>query len=173
MTLEHIYFVSQSVAAVAVVVSLIFLGLQVRHTNRESLHRSAEESLQKLREIELEMAADADRAGVWLSGLHDFGALSPVSKVRFLLIAHMVLKTNESFFVAFRDGRLTREMYEPEEQHMREFLGYPGIQAAWSIRRHYFHEPFQRWVEEKISAAKKEVGMPFLYREEPTSTRNS
>lgn len=137
----------------------------MRHTNRETLHRTAEESLQRLRDLELEMAADADRAGVWLNGLHDFSALTPVNKVRFLLIAHMVLKTNESFFLAFRDGRLTREMYEPEESHQGEFFAYPGMQTAWDIRRHYFHKAFQKWADERIAAVKKNAAMPCLYRE--------
>jgi len=166
MTLENMFYISQTVAAFAIVGSLLFLGVEMRHTSRESRHRSAEESLQKLRDLELEMAADADRAGVWLSGLHDFSALTPVNKVRFLLITHMVLKTNESFFLAFRDGRLTRDMYEPEEVHQGEFFAYPGMQAAWDIRKHYFHKAFQGWADERIAAAKKNEGKPFLYREE-------
>jgi hypothetical protein len=165
MTLENVFYISQTVSAFAIVGSLLFLGVEMRHTSRESLHRSAEESLQKLRDLELAMAADADRAGVWLSGLHDFSILTPVNKVRFLLIAHMVLKTNESFLLAFRDGRLTREMYEPEELHQGDFFAYPGMQAAWEIRKHYFSKAFQKWADERIAAAKKNVGMPFLYRE--------
>jgi hypothetical protein len=76
-----------------------------------------------------------------------------------------VLKTNESFLLAYRDGRLTREMYEPEELHMAEFLGYPGMQTAWDIRKHYFQKGFRKWGDETIAAAKKGEGMPFLYRE--------
>jgi hypothetical protein len=77
----------------------------------------------------------------------------------------MVLKTNESFFLAYREGRLTREMWEPEEQHQAEFFGYPGLQAAWSIRRHYFHKAFQRWADDRIAAAQKNEGAPLLYQE--------
>jgi hypothetical protein len=165
MTLENVFYLSQTVGAFAIVGSLLFLAVEMRHASRETRHRSAEESLQKLREVELEMAADPERAGVWLSGLHDFAALSPVNKVRFLLIAHMVLKTNESFLLAFREGRLPREMYEPEEVHQGEFLAYPGMQAAWNIRRHYFHKAFQEWADGRIAAVKNHQPLPFLYRE--------
>src|ERR1700750_2874548 len=103
MTLENMFYISQTVAAFAIVGSLLFLGVEMRNTSRENRHRSAEELLHKLRALELEMGAGAERAGVWLSGLHNFSALTPVNKVRFLLIAHMALKTNESFFLAFRD----------------------------------------------------------------------
>lgn len=165
MTLENMFFISQTVAAFATVGALLFLGFEMRHTSRESRHRSAEESLQKLRDLELEMAADADRARVWLTGLHSFAALAPVDKVRFLLVSHMALKTTESFFLAYHEGRLARELYEPEEQHMGEFFGYAGMQAAWDIRRHYFHSAFRKWADAKVAAAKKNEGVPFLYRE--------
>ena len=76
-----------------------------------------------------------------------------------------VLKTNESFFLAFRDGRLTREMYEPEESHQGEFFAYPGMQTAWDIRKHYFHKAFQKWADERIAAVKKNAVVPCLCRE--------
>jgi hypothetical protein len=167
MSLEHIFFISQTVSSFAIVGSLFFLGLEVHHTNREARHREAEESLQKLREMELAMAADADRARVWLAGLHDFEGLEPVDKVRFLLISHMTFKTNESFFLAFQNGRLSRELYEPEERHQAEFFAYPGLQAAWQIRKHYFHSGFQKWVAEKIAIAREIERPPFLYHEGP------
>jgi hypothetical protein len=72
MTLENMFYISQTVAAFALVESLLFLGLEVRHRNLERRHRSSEDSLQKLRDVELHMCGDADRARVWLSGLRDY-----------------------------------------------------------------------------------------------------
>jgi hypothetical protein len=77
----------------------------------------------------------------------------------------MALKTAESFFLAYREGRLTRDMYETEELHQGDFFAYPGMQAAWDIRKHYFHKAFQRWADERIGVAKKNQVMPLLYRE--------
>lgn len=167
MTLENMFYVSQTVAAFALVGSLLFLGLEVRHRNLESRYRSSEDSLQKLRDVELHMCGDADRARLWLSGLHDYEGLAPVDKVRFQLTAHMALKANESFFLAYQEGRLTRDLYEPEAQHQADFLAYPGFQTAWDMRKQYFHEAYRQWVDEMIAATKKSEGMPFLYREEP------
>jgi hypothetical protein len=166
MTLENIFYLSQAVAGFALVGSLLFLGLEVHHRNLETRHRSTEESLQKLRDVELHMCGDADRARVWLSGLHDYAALASVDKVRFQLTAHMALKANESFFLAYQEGRLTRDVYEPEAQHQADFLAYPGFQTAWDMRKQYFSKAYREWVNEKIAAATKYEGMPSLYREE-------
>jgi hypothetical protein len=42
MTLESMFYISQTVAAFAIVVSLLFVGLEVRHSNLESRHRTIE-----------------------------------------------------------------------------------------------------------------------------------
>lgn len=171
MTLESMFYISQTVAAFAIVGSLVFLGIEVRGTNRESRHRITDEYLQNLRAVELEMAGNADLARVWISGLHDFEALAPVDKARFLLVSHMVLKTNESVVLAYRDGHMTPEMYEPEDRHITEFLAYPGMQEAWDIRKHYFHRAFRTLVDEKIAAAQSSGSLPSLYREGATQVR--
>ena len=167
MTLENMFYISQTVAAFALVGSLLFLALEVRHRNLESRYRSTEDSLQKLRDVELHICGDAERARVWLIGLYDYAALPPVDKVRFQLTAHMALKANESFFLAYQEGRLSRDLYEPEAQHQADFLAYPGFQTAWDMRKQYFHQAYREWVEEKIAAAKKREDVPCLYREVP------
>ena len=165
MTLESLSYLSQTVAALAVVVSLVFLALQVRHATWESRHQHTEEAFEKLRAVLLEVAADPDRAQLWLSGLHDFAKLDSVGKVRFLLTAHIVLKTNESFFLAYRNGRLAHGVWEPEERHMTDFFAYAGMQTAWDIRKHYFHADFRTWVDGKITALRQNESPPDLYRE--------
>ena len=43
MTLENLFYLSQCVAALAIIGSLLFLGLEVRHRNEEGRHRRNEE----------------------------------------------------------------------------------------------------------------------------------
>ena len=127
--------------------------------------------MQKLRDVELHMARDSDQARVWLSGLHDYGSLSATDKVRFSLLAHMALKANESFFLAHRGGRMSQELYKLEALRQAGFLRYPGFQAVWLLRKPYFHEAFQRWVDDTIAAAMTAATVPRHYQEEVVSTR--
>jgi hypothetical protein len=75
MTLENMFYISQTVAAFAIVVSLLFVGLEVRHSNLESRHRTIEDTLQNYRAARLSLIDNADVARVWISGLHNFTAL--------------------------------------------------------------------------------------------------
>jgi hypothetical protein len=165
MTLEHMFFISQTIAAFAIVVSLFFVGLEVRHSNRESRHRTIEETLQNYRAARASLIDNADVTRAWISGLHDFTALDAADKVRFLLTADNFFNNVQSFFLHYRDGRMPRELYEPQRAVLDDFLGYPGCQAAWDFRKNYFHVAFRTSVEERIAAARSSRLVPSLYGE--------
>jgi len=137
MTLENMFYISQTVAAFAIVASLLFVGLEVRHSNLESRHRTIEDTLQNYRAARLSLIDNADVARVWISGLHSFTALDAADKVRFLLTADNLFNNVQSFFLHYRDGRMPRELYEPQMAVLGDFLGYPGCQAAWDFRKNY------------------------------------
>jgi len=152
MALEQIFYVCQSIAGLAIVVSLLFVGLEVRHANAESRYRAIEELQQDYRDLRFQIFANADSAGVWLRGLHEFAALNAVDRVRFELVVHGFFGTFQSAFLNYRGGRMTREMYQPQEKNLDDFLAYPGLQSAWSIRKAYFHKEFRALVDAKIAA---------------------
>ncbi|HEY6327045.1 MAG TPA: hypothetical protein VIW73_11100 [Candidatus Cybelea sp.] len=153
MSLEHIFYLSQIIAALALVASLLFVAVELRNSNRESRHRAGEEAYQKFREVQLEVAGNADLARIWAGGVHDFSSLEPLDKTRFLLLTHVFFKNWESVFLVHVDGRLSHELCESTESMAGDLLGYSGIQAAWSARKSYFHPKFREHVNAKIGAA--------------------
>jgi hypothetical protein len=156
MSLEHIFYLSQIIAALALVASLLFVALEVRNSTRESRHRAGEEAYQKFREVQLETASNADLARIWATGVHDFSSLEPLDKTRFLLVAHVFFKNWESVFLVHVDGRLSHELCESTESMAGDLLGYPGIQAAWAARKRYFHPNFRAHVDARIEATRND-----------------
>src|SRR6266404_4508112 len=157
MTLENMFYISQTFAAFAIVVSLLFVGLEVRHSNREARHRTIEELQQNYRAARAPLINHADVAQAFIGGLHDFTALESADKLRFLLVADSLFHNLQSFFLHHQDGRMPRELDEP--------LGYPGLQAAWDLRKNYFHVVFRASVDARIAAARSSGRVPSLYDE--------
>jgi hypothetical protein len=116
------------------------------------------------------IASNAEVARAWLSGLRDFAALDPVDKVRFALTADMFFHTHQSLYLHYRDGRMRRELYEPQRSNMTDFLGYPGLQAVWDLRRHYFHSAYRSMMDDTIATVRTSGPMPDLYREGPAQS---
>jgi hypothetical protein len=152
ISLEHIFYLSQIIAALALVASLLFVAIEVRNSNRESRHRAGEEAYQKFREVQLEVAGNADLARIWANGVHDFSSLEPLDRTRFLLLTHVFFKNWESVFLVHVDGRLSHELCESTESMAGDLLGYSGVQAAWSARKTYFHPEFRTHVDRRLEA---------------------
>jgi hypothetical protein len=91
--------------------------------------------------------------------------LDPVDKVRFLLTADSFFQNVQGFFLHHTDGVLPRAMYGPLRTVLDDCLGYPGLRAAWDLRKHYFHVAFQASVEERIAAIPRGGSVPSLYGE--------
>ncbi len=64
MTLEEIFWLSQTIAAVAIVGSLLFVAMEVRSSNQVSRHWIVEELLADYRDMRMGMASNADVASV-------------------------------------------------------------------------------------------------------------
>ena len=60
---------------------------------------------------------------------------------------------------------MPRELYEPQRALLDELLGYPGLQAAWDLRKNYFHVVFRASVDARIAAARSSGRVPSLYDE--------
>jgi hypothetical protein len=74
MTLENMFYLSQTIAAFAIVGSLFFVGMEVRSSNDVNRHRIIEQLLADYRAAKTGVASDADAARAWLSGLRDYAA---------------------------------------------------------------------------------------------------
>jgi hypothetical protein len=170
MTLEEMFWLSQTIAAVAIVGSLLFVAMEVRSSNQVNRHRIIEELNADYRAVRMGIAANADVARAWLSGLHDFAALDPIDKVRFSLVAESVFHRWETLHLHYRDGRMSRELYEPQRSNMRQFLGYPGLQAVWDLRQHNHSSGFRSMVDDAIATARTSGPMPDIYRESPAQS---
>jgi hypothetical protein len=164
MTLENTFYISQKVAGFAIVVSLLFCR-EVRHSNRESRLRTIQDALQNYRAARFSLIDNADVARACISGLHDVTALDPVDKVRFLLTADSFFNNVQSFFLHHLEGVMPHEVYEPQRAVLDDYLGYPGLQAAWDRRKNYFHVAFRKSVEQRIAAVRSTGLVSSLYGE--------
>ncbi|HXW51375.1 MAG TPA: hypothetical protein VEJ41_05240 [Candidatus Acidoferrales bacterium] len=161
MTLEHIFLISQTVAALAIVGSLLFVAVELRNSTRESRHRAAEEAHQKYQALQLEVASNGDLARVWVTGIHDIGSLNEIDRIRFLLAAHNVFKNWENVHSVWVEGDLPGEIYAAADLMAGDLLAYSGVRAAWSVRRKYFHEAFRSRVDAKIAALPPQPPLPY------------
>ena len=67
----------------------------------------------------------------------------------------------EPVFYQDREGSFDREIWAGFMNQLRDIAAYPGIQAWWATRRHWYGERFREYVETQMSADNR----PSMYGE--------
>lgn len=147
MTLEQVYFLAEIASAVAVVASMIFVGIQLRMATR-AVHASTSQAHSALyHAIVVSLVQDGEFASIWRRALADFESCDPDERVRFIAQASALFRYYESSRVQWLRGQLDPEHWFTIEQQARSLTAQPGIRSWWTLRRHWHSNDFQHWFD--------------------------
>src|SRR6516164_7913770 len=112
MNWEMLSAIGQMVAALGVIPSLIYLGVQIREQNRE--RRRAGINILTAQWSELVKTAQENRefTDLFLRGMRSFGGLNATDKVRFSAFFTRYTRNFEGMYIYYRDGALERALWD-------------------------------------------------------------
>jgi hypothetical protein len=147
MTLEQLALISQLVAALGVIGSLIFVGMQVRQSNRMMRDQATRHHAERIQSVSKAVFEVPDLARIWLKGGENLEALSPEERVRFVNLYVYVLRIWEQLHLQKKSGMMDQQMWEANVNILRDIHRLRGAAAAWRVRRHLFSRRFQAFYE--------------------------
>ncbi len=147
MTLEDVYYIGQTIAVVALVLSLVFVGVQIRQNTNATRAASHGAVSTALNEINRMFAENADLTVIWLSGLRDRQSLSEEDRWRFDSIARAYFHVCETMFIQARLGAGDRGVLQAEESGMAAILAARGVQDWWTENPFGFCAEFRAYVD--------------------------
>ena len=153
MSLEQLSYLSQIIAAAAVVASLIYAALQLRvytKAERESRLVSASADIQEFRRM---LAQDATAARIFFDGLEDLNQLDHVEQLRFNAMMQLVM-TQVRIISSFADI--------PAEHSTTALWTRPGARQWWATARDNYATHMVAMIDRRFAAAatKVESGAP-------------
>lgn len=160
MSLEQWSFLSQIISAVAVVASLVFVGIQLHHGARAVRGSASQAHSALYYEINASIIGDGELARIWRESLEDFDSQTPDAKVRFIALASSIFRFYESSRALWRLGQLDDEHWQMIERQATSFASQPGIKSWWKLRRQWHSAEFCDWYE-----ALPEAGSHTMYGE--------
>jgi hypothetical protein len=138
MSLEDLGNIGEFVAAVAVVLSLIYLAVQIRQNTRQvdvntkALQRSAlDQATQLWSRFRDPMIRDRALAELYLTGLHDADALDRPDLFRFRQLLMDLFLGFLSVYLQSEDSDFSKEAWDAHVPLLRSLLNYPGVAAWW------------------------------------------
>jgi hypothetical protein len=138
MSLNDLANIGQVIGAIAVVISLIYVALQIRqNTNavRSATVQTVHEHFAKWYHL---VAADDELAQIVATGLRDYESLSEKQRVRFIAAFMSFLSYSQNAFLKWRQGLLASPLWLAWEQVMMNLFGAPGGKAFWKDRAYMF-----------------------------------
>ena len=157
MTLEQVFYVSQSIASVAVVGTLVYLGLQVRGADRSQRAIMQQGRADRVSKAALTIASP-DLARIWDRGMAADPTLTRDEVTQWLLICRAAFLSGEDSFLQHRAGTLDQAAFDSYRAGVRAYMGHPGFRAAWSVSRSQFGNEFRRFVDAQVTAAQAAPG---------------
>ena len=147
MNLEQASLVAQIVEGIAVIASLIFVGVQLRQATAAIRGSSSEAHAALYTELVDSIIDNEDFARIWSVGLSDPKALSEDEWVRFVAYSSALFRQYETSRVQWQKGRLDNEHWHTIERQATSFGHMPGLKAAWKVRGHWYSPDFRAWFE--------------------------
>lgn len=146
MNWDAIGAIGEILGAMAVVISLIYLGTQIRTQNRESRVSSVHQIVEAFRNS-ITAIQDRSKAENFIRGATGFEELSEPERVQFIAIFQGIFRVWEEAYFHYIEGRLDEEIWEGMVAQYKDYLAVDGSQRVWAIRKHCYSERFVRFVD--------------------------
>ena len=147
MSLSDLAAIGSFLSGIAVVVSFVFLAVQLRQ-NTQAVRASASQAhATELYQIMEPLIAHIDVAHAWRVGLIDPLSLSEDDRMRFLAICSGLFRFYDAQRLQWRHGQLDAEHWHSVQTQMSDLIRLPGMQVFWKMRKHWHSAEFRNWVD--------------------------
>jgi len=161
MNWDAISAIGQIVGAFGVIVSVIYLAQQVRSNARQTRLASMRTLSEAFNEWLYGLAGNPQIGDLYYRGMRDFESIQGADLPRFSGLMDHLFRIYEDMYYQNLEGHLDPRVWRGFEAPMRDIIAYPGAQAWWRTRSHWFSREFQEFIDGLARAA----AAPSLYRE--------
>lgn len=154
MNLEAMYFIGQTIAAIAIVGSLIFVGLQMRAQARETRLASMAEIMAEYRSTMTHVGTNRDlRASILKCNEVGTANLDPIDRCQVSLMSAMSLRVFEQAYFYRLEGKMNNRTWRSVEGMMSSTLLYRAPIDYFRLRKGTFEDGFIDYFEAQFEDA--------------------
>jgi len=169
MNWDAINAVSQLISSIAVVVSVLYLAVQLRSSTRVARVAAMDAAAAALRDVTKPFMENAELARIWRIGLENLDALSAEDQARFFHAAHQFLKALETIHYHYVYGLLDSQLWQGWRVLLQHYVASPGIDHYLNLRGAVFSERFCKFISELEPVAERKTVGNLLGKERPSA----
>lgn len=149
MKLSEWAHVAEVIGGVAIVASLIFVGLEVRENTqvtRLTMDRTID---QQSIALNLSIAQSSDLADILIRGELDRDSLTPAERARFDNYCLSRFGSYENIVGDFYAGFVADKEFQLWANHFEFRFAKPGYRQFWLAHRNVYFESFRHWGDQR------------------------
>jgi hypothetical protein len=147
MSLSDLASLGSFISGLAVLASLIFVGVQIRQNARAVQASTSLGHTSAYNQLVSPVISQADFARVWRIGLADPNALNDDERLRFIVYCSTMFRLFEAQRLQWQLKQLSTVHWNFIDAQLRGFIGHPGIKMFWKLRRQTHSDDFAEWVD--------------------------
>ena len=151
MTLMELAGIGEIVSSIAVVVSLVYLAIQIRHSTEAERTSTYQSIVSDFGALNNNMASTPGLSNMFVMGLEDFFQFNADERARISQVFFQCFRYFENMFYQHRKGYLDEEVWAGWRRLMLNYYSRPGFQTWWELRKDVFSESFVHFLaDEKL-----------------------
>lgn len=160
MNWDAIGAIGEVLGAAAVVISVVYLAVQVRKQTEEAkLSATRELSTQFQAGLDM-MAQDGDLTDIWEAGMRDFKALPSNQQLRLSIYLQRMTRVLEAQYIHSKKENVSPELFQSTQLAFMAFLKFPGSRTWWQMSKHMYVAGFGDHVDNMIAEVELEHKTP-------------
>jgi hypothetical protein len=160
ITLEQAYYIAELTTAVAVIISLVYVGRQVKQNTDATQVNAAQVFVQMYNTFTSYLGSSEELAELWYRGTTAYQGLNNVEKIRFNAIAGQWFRIAESVYQQWKRGALDKDFFTGVITQNIQVTSMPGMHEFIKVRGHWYGPEFCKWLE----AMGQEYEGPSIYK---------
>jgi len=147
MKLKQWASLAEIIGAFAVVVSLVYVGIQVNDSAGAVRSASANDANVALQAFYLQLGADRETSSIMYRGLKSELALADEDEYQFLMMLHGAFLGFQNSYLLAEEGTIDEELLDSLKTTIANIHRLPGMKRYWRQRKSYLHSGFVDWVD--------------------------
>jgi hypothetical protein len=148
--LSDLASIAEIVGAFAVVISLIYVGVQVNDSTRAVRSASANDANVAVQNWYLQIGSDQQTSELFYSSLMSEGFTSREEEFQFIMMFHGAFLAFQNSYLLAEEGTIDPELREGLTGAILTVKDTPGMRRYWAQRRITLHPRFVRYVDELL-----------------------
>jgi hypothetical protein len=150
VTLQDLGNLGEFAAAVATLITLVYLAIQVRQNTRAVRNSTVQEIGRDLAAGMDQLNPDPALNRIWYEGIRDFGALSQEEQRRFASYFTSVLRRYENLLYQTRHGTLDPDAWLGVRRQLGFAFAQAGTVVWWKQAKNLFHPDLVKFIDNEI-----------------------